>query len=405
MPAVVADGTVKLTEAEKLPLPSVLTLVGDVVTATPSNLNPDTVEPAANPCPCTVTVTPGLAGSPAEEFAGVNTSTGLTVKLAPVAVSVWFCSSIATNERMPAGTFGTVQLPFGWVPAMVPSELAVSTHTTSVSKVLEPIWTKIASPAVQPWPDTVKPRPGAPEIGDTTTVRVVVGPACLSPSARAGPALLVAVRAADIGAGVARASTTASNDPTMTKNAAVENDHRRLAPNIRQERIAPPHPPDVVLPPTGRAQCFASTAASQDAVGPVWDSRLQGLSSEGGAMIDHVTANVDDLDAAKAFYTEALAPLGYSPQMEFEGAAVGFGTGEGIPAFWITDREGRGATYVAFSAKDRATVDAFHSAALNAGGNDNGAPGLRPHLHENYYGAFVHDAYGNNIEAVCHLPG
>jgi catechol 2,3-dioxygenase-like lactoylglutathione lyase family enzyme len=122
-------------------------------------------------------------------------------------------------------------------------------------------------------------------------------------------------------------------------------------------------------------------------------------------MIDHVTANVDDLDAAKAFYTEALAPLGYSPQMEFEGAAVGFGTGEGIPAFWITDREGRGATHVAFSAKDRATVDAFHSAALNAGGNDNGAPGLRPHLHENYYGAFVHDAYGNNIEAVCHLPG
>jgi catechol 2,3-dioxygenase-like lactoylglutathione lyase family enzyme len=122
-------------------------------------------------------------------------------------------------------------------------------------------------------------------------------------------------------------------------------------------------------------------------------------------MIDHVTANVDDLDAAKAFYAAALAPLGYSVQVEFEGAAAGFGTGEGIPAFWISNREGRGATHVAFAAQDRATVDAFHSAALGAGGSDNGTPGLRPELHENYYAAYVHDASGNNIEAVCHLPG
>jgi catechol 2,3-dioxygenase-like lactoylglutathione lyase family enzyme len=122
-------------------------------------------------------------------------------------------------------------------------------------------------------------------------------------------------------------------------------------------------------------------------------------------MIDHVTANVDDLDAAKAFYAEALAPLGYSIQMELEGAAAGFGTGAGIPAFWISNREGRGATHVAFAAPDRAAVDAFHSAALGAGGTDNGAPGLRPELHENYYAAFVHDAYGNNVEAVCHRPG
>jgi catechol 2,3-dioxygenase-like lactoylglutathione lyase family enzyme len=122
-------------------------------------------------------------------------------------------------------------------------------------------------------------------------------------------------------------------------------------------------------------------------------------------MIDHVMANVEDVDAAKAFYAAALAPLGYSVQMEFEGAAAGFGTGEGIPAFWISNREGRGATHVAFAAKDRATVDAFHSAALGAGGSDNGTPGLRPELHENYYAAFIHDASGNNIEAVCHLPG
>ena len=122
-------------------------------------------------------------------------------------------------------------------------------------------------------------------------------------------------------------------------------------------------------------------------------------------MLDHVTANVDDLDAAKAFYAEALGPLGYSLQMDFAGMAAGFGTGQGIPAFWISTRDGRGPTHVAFSAPDRATVDAFYDAALSAGASDNGAPGLRPDLHENYYAAFVHDPSGNNIEAVCHLPG
>jgi catechol 2,3-dioxygenase-like lactoylglutathione lyase family enzyme len=120
-------------------------------------------------------------------------------------------------------------------------------------------------------------------------------------------------------------------------------------------------------------------------------------------MLDHVTANVSDFDQAKAFYTAALAPLGYSVRSEFPGAA-GFGTGEGIPDFWISSHEDRGATHIAFSAKDRATVDAFHEAATSAGGKDNGAPGIRAHYHENYYGAFVHDADGNNIEAVCHRP-
>lgn len=120
-------------------------------------------------------------------------------------------------------------------------------------------------------------------------------------------------------------------------------------------------------------------------------------------MIDHVTAKVSDIEHGKNFYSQALAPLGYSIAMEFPGAA-GFGTGEGGPDFWIGTNEERGATHIAFTAKDRATVDAFHEAAIAAGGKDNGAPGLRPHYHENYYGAFVHDADGNNIEAVCHMP-
>lgn len=120
-------------------------------------------------------------------------------------------------------------------------------------------------------------------------------------------------------------------------------------------------------------------------------------------MIDHVTANVTDIDAAKAFYRQALPPLGYTLQMEFPGAA-GFGSPEGIPDFWIGSSPDRGATHVAFSAKDRATVDAFYEAAMAAGGKDNGAPGLRPHYHETYYAAYVHDSDGNNLEAVCHQP-
>ena len=120
-------------------------------------------------------------------------------------------------------------------------------------------------------------------------------------------------------------------------------------------------------------------------------------------MIDHVTANVRDFEQAKNFYVQALAPLGYSVQMEFEGAA-GFGAGEGIPDFWIGSGSERGATHVALSAKDRAAVDAFYEAALGAGGKDNGPPGLRPHYHETYYAAYVHDADGNNIEAVSHRP-
>jgi len=119
-------------------------------------------------------------------------------------------------------------------------------------------------------------------------------------------------------------------------------------------------------------------------------------------MIDHTTASVTDIDSAKRFYEQALKPLGYSLLMEFPGVA-GFGEG-GKPDFWIGAREGHTPTHVAFAAPDRATVDAFYQAAIAAGGKDNGPPGLREHYHPTYYGAYVHDADGNNIEAVCHRP-
>ena len=120
-------------------------------------------------------------------------------------------------------------------------------------------------------------------------------------------------------------------------------------------------------------------------------------------MIDHVTANVGDFEQAKGFYEQVLAPLGYSKQAEFESAA-GFGAGEGIPDFWIGSSSERGATHVAFSAADRAAVDAFYEAAIAAGAQDNGPPGLRAHYHESYYAAYVLDPDGNNIEAVSHRP-
>jgi len=128
-------------------------------------------------------------------------------------------------------------------------------------------------------------------------------------------------------------------------------------------------------------------------------------------MIDHIGFPVSDYARSKAFYTKALAPLGYSLVMEVGGdvteshaPAAGFGAG-GKPDFWIGGEGGLNKpVHVAILAKDRATVDAFYAAALAAGGRDNGAPGLRPHYHANYYGAFVLDPEGHNIEAVCHAP-
>lgn len=127
-------------------------------------------------------------------------------------------------------------------------------------------------------------------------------------------------------------------------------------------------------------------------------------------MIDHVGFPVSDFARSKAFYLRALAPLGYVLVMEvgtneMGAAAAGFGVG-GNPDFWIGGEGGVGnPVHVAVVARDRASVDAFHAAALAAGGKDNGAPGLRPHYGPNYYAAFVLDPDGHNIEAVCQRPG
>ena len=126
-------------------------------------------------------------------------------------------------------------------------------------------------------------------------------------------------------------------------------------------------------------------------------------------MLDHVGIGVSDVARAKAFYDKALAPLGIALVMEVSAEqtgdqpACGFGSG-GKPYFWFGGAADVSRAHIAFVAKTRAAVDAFYKAALAAGGKDNGAPGLRPHYHANYYGAFVLDSDGHNIEAVCHLP-
>jgi len=118
-------------------------------------------------------------------------------------------------------------------------------------------------------------------------------------------------------------------------------------------------------------------------------------------MIDHTGVTVADFAKSKAFYRAALAPLDYEMLMVW-GQIAGFGVPP-KPDFWI----GQGipnapSIHVAFRAKSRAQVDAFYKAAIAAGGRDNGPPGLRPHYHANYYGAFVLDPDGHNVEAVCH---
>ena len=136
------------------------------------------------------------------------------------------------------------------------------------------------------------------------------------------------------------------------------------------------------------------------------------------AMIDHLGITVRDLARATEFYLKCLAPLGYGIVMEISAEetggepVIGFGPpGEaadfqsGKPSFWIWGGPApSGPVHVAFLAGSRGAVDAFYRAAIAAGGTDNGPPGLRPHYHENYYGAFVLDPDGNNIEAVCHRP-
>ena len=125
-------------------------------------------------------------------------------------------------------------------------------------------------------------------------------------------------------------------------------------------------------------------------------------------MFDHIGFPVSDYQRAKIFYGKALAPLGYSLVMEVTEAgghpAAGFGA-DGKPDFWIGGEGGLNRPmHVAILARDRATVDAFYKSAIEAGGRDNGAPGIRAHYHPNYYGAFVLDPDGHNVEAVCHAP-
>jgi catechol 2,3-dioxygenase-like lactoylglutathione lyase family enzyme len=123
-------------------------------------------------------------------------------------------------------------------------------------------------------------------------------------------------------------------------------------------------------------------------------------------MFDHVKFGVRDFAASKAFYLQALAPLGVVV------------VGEGVPTYGIElglkgdaslclfqTAQQPAPLHIAFKAESRRQVDAFHRAALEAGGSDNGPPGLRPHYHANYYAAFVIDPDGHNIEAVCHDPG
>ena len=117
--------------------------------------------------------------------------------------------------------------------------------------------------------------------------------------------------------------------------------------------------------------------------------------------IDHVTLRVRDSAASRRFYEAALAPLGFGLEFEHEGL-LAFGSGEGGRLIIYTSERPIAGVHVAFSAPDREAVDAFHAAALEAGGRDNGAPGLRPEYHAGYYGAYVFDPDGNNVEAVHH---
>ncbi len=127
-------------------------------------------------------------------------------------------------------------------------------------------------------------------------------------------------------------------------------------------------------------------------------------------MIDHAGLDAGDYATSRAFYAAALAPLGYGVKVELPadeaGAPDRAGFGATHAVFWIAGGGPSGRTlHFAFAAANRAAVDAFYRAALGAGGRDNGAPGLRPHYHRNYYAAFVFDPDGHNIEAVCHAPG
>ena len=120
-------------------------------------------------------------------------------------------------------------------------------------------------------------------------------------------------------------------------------------------------------------------------------------------MLDHVTVGVSDVKRSKEFYDQALRPLGIECLYTEGETFAGYGADKKA-FFWIGQRnQSQTGVHIAFTGKDRETVHAFYTEALAAGGRDNGPPGLRPHYHQNYYGAFVLDPDGHNIEAVCHL--
>lgn len=125
-------------------------------------------------------------------------------------------------------------------------------------------------------------------------------------------------------------------------------------------------------------------------------------------MIDHTGVGVSDPKKSRLFYEQALAPLGYKVMMEVPTEFTGgkFVMGFGVPPkpdFWINEgTPQKPPVHIAFTAESRAQVDAFYKAAIGAGGRDNGPPGPRPQYHPSYYGAFVLDPDGHNIEAVCH---
>ncbi len=129
-------------------------------------------------------------------------------------------------------------------------------------------------------------------------------------------------------------------------------------------------------------------------------------------MIDHLSFPVRSYETSKAFYLAALAPLGYAMVMEFPDPArpggpqvkiAGMGAGQ-KPDLWFAEGATGAKLHIAIAARSRADVDAFYRAAIAAGGTDNGGPGVRAHYHPGYYGAFVLDPDGNNLEAVCHTP-
>lgn len=126
-------------------------------------------------------------------------------------------------------------------------------------------------------------------------------------------------------------------------------------------------------------------------------------------MIDHITFGVSDFARATAFYDRAFAPLGvtrvFTVPLEHSDGVHVTGYGDDRPWFWLAEEDAtRGKLHVALTAPDRSSVDAFYAAAMEAGGVCNGKPGIRAQYHPDYYGAFVLDPDGHNIEAVCHKP-